>query len=350
VGKDARTDVAVVRIKAGHTLPFAALGNSDNVKVGDWAIAIGSPFGLSQTFTVGVISAARQSLAIEDREYSNLIQTDAAINRGNSGGPLLNIKGEVVGINTAIYAPTGVFAGIGFAVPINQAKAILDQLVEKGHVVRGWLGVELAQEITPAMVNAFALHDEKGALVNKVMKGSPAEKAGFERGDVVRRFNGKAVESSDQLQSLVTITPPDKKVSVEVWRQRKNVTLSLVLGERPESADTGHEEENESSQKPGKEKEKVWFGAHVIDFTPDLAENYQQPADVDGVLVTEVDDNSQAEEMCLAVGDIIRGVNQVLTPDIAAFSRATGNVKLSQGVVLDIVRQGRAMYLSYTKS
>jgi serine protease Do len=349
VGKDPRTDVAVVRIKAGHALPFAALGNSESVKVGDWAIAIGSPFGLSQTFTVGVISAARQSLAIEDREYSNLIQTDAAINRGNSGGPLLNIKGEVVGINTAIYAPTGVFAGIGFAVPINQAKAILDELVEKGHVVRGWLGVELAHDLTPAMVKAFGVPDENGALINKVMKKSPADKAGFQRGDIVRKFDGKTVESSDQLQSFVAITPPDKKVSVEVWRQRKNVTLSLVLGERPESADVGPEEETETSRKPNKEKEKVWLGAHVSALTPEEAENFQQSADAEGVLVADVEGGSEAEEMGLGTGDIIRGVNQIPTPNVAEFSKATGHVNLSEGVVLDILRQGRAMYLSYTK-
>ena len=349
VGKDANTDIAVVRIKAGHKLPSAALGNSDSVKVGDWAIAIGSPFGLSQTFTVGVISAARQSLAIEEHDYHNLIQTDAAINRGNSGGPLLNIKGEVVGINTAIYAPTGVFAGIGFAVPINQAKAILDQLVEKGHVVRGWLGVELAHEITPAMVNAFGLPNAKGALVNRVMKGSPAEKAGLKRGDVVRSFDGKAVESSDQLQSYVAITPPKKQVEIQVLRARKSAVLSLTLGERPESADTGSEEMPAPSRKEGKEKEKTWLGAHIERLTPETLERLQLPEGTEGVLVTDVDGGSQAEDMGLSPGDVIRAVNQAPTPDVAAFSRAAGSVKLSEGVVLDILREGRPIYLSYTK-
>jgi len=349
VGKDARTDIAVIRIKAGHKLPFAALGNSENVKVGDWAIAIGSPFGLSQTFTVGVISAARQSLDIEDREYSNLIQTDAAINRGNSGGPLLNIKGEVVGINTAIYAPTGVFAGIGFAVPINQAKAILDELVEKGHVVRGWLGVELAREITPAMVNAFGLPDIKGALVNSVMKGSPAEKAGFKRGDVVRNFNANPVESSDKLQALVAATPPNKKVNVDVLRDRKKVTLELMLGERPESADVGGDEETAPAGSESKQNKKAWLGAHVSNLSPDMAESFHQPPDVQGVLVTDVDGGSQAEDVGLAPGDIVRAVNQIPTPDIHAFTKAIGNVKLSEGIVLDVLRQGRPIYLSYTK-
>ncbi len=349
VGKDARTDIAVVRIKASHKLPFAALGNSENVRVGDWAIAIGSPFALSQTFTVGVISAARQSLAIEDREYRNLIQTDAAINRGNSGGPLLNIRGEVVGINTAIYAPTGVFAGIGFAVPINQAKSILDELVEKGHVIRGWLGVELSHEISPAMVKAFGLKDNKGALVNSVLPGSPAEKAGLKRGDVILSFDGKPVESSDTLQAYVAHTAPKKSVPLEVLRARKNVTLTLVIGERPESADMGREPSAPSSKKGGKENEKTWQGARVVALTPELAESFRQPGDATGVIVTEVEPGSQAEEMGLAAGDVIRAVNQEPTPDVGAFSKAIGNVKLSEGVVLDILRQGRPFYLSYTK-
>jgi serine protease Do len=351
VGKDARTDLAVVRINAGHKLPFAALGDSEKVQVGDWAIAIGSPFNLAQTVTVGVISASNQSLVIEGREYRNLIQTDAAINRGNSGGPLINIKGEVVGINTAIYAPTGVFAGIGFAVPVNQVKAILEDLVHKGHVVRGWLGVELAREITPAMVKAFGLADAKGALVNDVLKNSPAEKAGLKRGDVLLSFNGKPVESSDNLQNMVSQTPPKKPVVVEIMRERKKQNLNLVLGERPESADTGEKESaaGPSDKKEPKTDQKEWLGAKVVDFRGDLAEMYQQPRDVEGVLVADIKPGSDADQLGLAVGDVIRSVNQTPTPDLGAFRKAADKVSLSQGVVLDIVRQGRPIYLSFTK-
>ena len=351
-GKDARTDIAVVRINAGHKLPFAALGDSEKVRVGDWAIAIGSPFNLAQTVTVGIISADRQSLNIEDKEYHNLIQTDAAINRGNSGGPLLNIRGEVVGINTAIYAPTGVFAGIGFAVPINQAKAILDELVHKGHVVRGWLGVELAREVTPAMVKAFGLPDAQGALVNDVMPKSPAEKAGLKRGDVIRSFNGKATTSSDVLQNLVAQTAPKKSVPVEIIRDKQKKTLTLVLGERPESADTGageDEENNSPGQSESKVEHKEWQGAKVMTFTADMADNAQQPRDAQGVLVLEVKPGSSADDMGLVPGDVIRAVNQTPTPDLSAFRSVTDKVKLSQGVVLDILRQGHPMYLSFTK-
>jgi serine protease Do len=351
-GKDARTDIAVVRIHAGHKLPFAALGDSDKVKIGDWAIAIGSPFGLSQTLTVGVISAARQSLVIEDKEYRNLIQTDAAINRGNSGGPLLNIRGEVVGINTAIYAPTGVFAGIGFAVPINQAKAILEELVRKGHVVRGWLGVELAREITPAIVNAFGLPGIKGALVNEVMKGSPAEKSGLKRGDVIVSYDGKTVETSDKLQNMVSLTPPKRSLQIDVIRGKKKLALPLVIGERPESADTGGETE-EGAAAPGKSEEKSkpkeWQGVHVVPMSSELAESFRQPLNAEGVIVSDVDSGSEGEQMGLLPGDLIRGVNQLSTPDLASFASATSKAKLSEGVVLDILRQGHPLYLSYTK-
>lgn len=348
VGKDARTDLAVVRIHAGRKLPFAALGDSEGVKVGDWAIAIGSPFSLAQTVTVGIISAARQSLVIEDKEYRNLIQTDAAINRGNSGGPLLNVRGEVVGINTAIYAPTGVFSGVGFAVPINQAKAILQDLVHKGHVVRGWLGVELAREITPAMVKAFGLPDAKGALINEVLKDSPAAKAGLKRGDVVRSFNGKAVDSSAKLQMAVAETEPKRSIPLEIIRDRKKMILNLVLGERPESADTG-EPKRPSRKKADRGNQKEWEGIHVIALTPDLAENFRQPRDAQGVLVSDVDAGSVGEDIGLVAGDVIRAVNQVPTPDVDGFAGVVSKAKLSEGVVLDVLRQGHPLYLSYTK-
>ena len=278
-----------------------------------------------------------------------MIQTDAAINRGNSGGPLLNIHGEVVGINTAIYAPTGVFAGIGFAVPINQAKAILEDLVRKGHVTRGWLGVELAREITPPMVKAFGLTNTNGALVNDVMKNSPAEKAGLKRGDVIVSFKGKPIHSSDELQTLVALTPPKKSVPVEIIRAKEKKSLNLVLGERPESVDTGAGEEpspNSPEKKESKSEQQEWLGAKIAPLTPEAAETFQQPRDAQGVVVVEVKPGSNADELGLVPGDVIRAVNQVPTPDVASFRKATDNVKLSQGVVLDILRQGHPIFLS----
>ena len=193
VGEDPRTDLAVLKIKSNKKFPSAVLGDSDVIRVGDWVLAIGSPFGLEQTVTVGVISAKRQSVPIEGRSYRDLIQTDAAINRGNSGGPLVNIKGEIIGINTAIYAPTGVFAGVGFAIPINDAKEIIDDLIEKGRVIRGWLGVEI-KEVDEIIAKQFGLREIQGALVNKVIENSAAEKGGIERGDIIVKFAGQKVK------------------------------------------------------------------------------------------------------------------------------------------------------------
>ncbi|MBD3272667.1 MAG: trypsin-like serine protease [Elusimicrobia bacterium] len=176
VGKDERTDLAVLKILEKKKFKPLPMGDSDAIRIGDWAIAIGSPFGLQQTVTVGVVSAERQAVRIENREYRNFIQTDAAINQGNSGGPLLNIKGEIIGINTAIFAPTGVFSGVGFAIPINNAKDILADLIEKGRVVRGWLGVEI-RKVDEVICKQFGLEEQCGALVNRVLEDSPAEKA-----------------------------------------------------------------------------------------------------------------------------------------------------------------------------
>jgi serine protease Do len=220
VGTDPRTDLAVIKIEPASPLTYAALGDSDKVRVGDWAIAVGSPFGLEQTVTVGVISAMRQSLTIEGMNYSGLLQTDAAINRGNSGGPLVNIRGEVVGINTAIYAPTGVFAGIGFAIPANRIKDIMEQLIEKGHVVRGWMGVEILP-LNDVMANHFGLPNTDGVMVNGVQPDSPAEKAGMKRGDVIVRFNGQATPTPDLLRDLVARTAPKKTITVDVIRDGK---------------------------------------------------------------------------------------------------------------------------------
>jgi serine protease Do len=188
IGRDERTDLAVIRIKASRKLPYARLGDSGALKVGDWAIAIGSPFGLAQTVTVGVISATRQNLPIEGRAYKDLIQTDAAINPGNSGGPLLNIRGEVIGINTAIYTPSGGFAGIGFAIPIDRVKEILPQLRTKGKVVRGWIGVILEDKIDEATAKVFGAPDQEGSLVKEALPDYPAARAGLKRGDIIREL------------------------------------------------------------------------------------------------------------------------------------------------------------------
>ncbi|MBI3291656.1 MAG: Do family serine endopeptidase [Elusimicrobia bacterium] len=347
IGKDAKTDLAVIKITAARKLPAAPLGNSSKVRVGDWVLAIGSPFGLSQTVTAGIISAERQSLIIEGREYRDLLQTDAAINRGNSGGPLVNVRGEVIGINSAIYAPTGVFAGIGFAIPVNRAKEILGDLIHKGRVVRGWLGVELSKAITPAVVKQFGLPDERGVLVNDVPKGSPADRAGIRRGDVIRTFDGVPVKDVDHLQSLVAKTPPKRTVRVQLIRDRKPLEVTLVIGERPSSVDeTGRLQKEE---RPPSREETVasWWGMKVHAMNEQLAEMYGLPSGESGVVIVELEPGSQAESSGLTVGDLIRAVNQRPTTDLEAFRSVTKQVKPAEGIVFDLNRRGRPLYLSF---
>jgi serine protease Do len=346
VGKDWKTDLAVVKINA-KDITAAPLGNSDDIRVGQWVMAIGSPFGLERTVTSGIVSAKRQTISIEQRVYKDFIQTDTAINRGNSGGPLCNIYGEVIGINTAIFAPTGVFSGIGFAIPINRAKEILDDLIRKGKVVRGWLGIEI-KEIDDAILKQFGLKDKEGALVNSVMKDSPAAKGGMKRGDVIIEFDGQKVKSPSDLQSVVGKTGPKKQVSVKVIRDGSQKTLQFTTGEMPDEVANGGEE---GKQKPGKEKEKeeiTWLGMKVAELNDELMKAYNVPPDARGVIISDTGSDSDAREIGLEKGDVIASVNRMPTPDLDSFEKATKKVKLSDGVVFDIIRDGRYLYISYT--
>jgi serine protease Do len=209
IGKDAKTDIALIKIKPSDNLPIVETGDSDKLRVGDWVIAIGNPFGLEQTVTAGIVSA--KGRVIGAGPYDNFIQTDASINPGNSGGPLINLNGEVVGINTAIVASG---QGIGFAIPINMARDVIPQLEKSGHVTRGWLGVGI-QEVTPALAKSFGLKEEKGALVSQVSKGGPADKAGIEQGDVILEFDGKTIAEMKDLPRIVASTPVGRTVAVK---------------------------------------------------------------------------------------------------------------------------------------
>jgi len=346
IGKDPKTDLAVIRIKSKEKFPAAKLGDSDKIKIGDWAIAIGSPFGLKQTVTVGVISAMRQSLYIEGKEYREMIQTDASINRGNSGGPLVNIKGEVIGINTAIYAPTGVFAGVGFAIPINNAKEILTELIEKGRVVRGWLGVEI-REVDEVIAKQFNLPSKQGVLVNRVIEGSAAEKGGMRRGDVIVKFGDHEVKGVTDLQEVVGKTEPEKAVKVIVIREKKEVPLSIKLAEMPETteeAGPGKEQKEKGKEKEG-EFEK-WLGMRVETLTSASARQYGIE-DKQGVVIVEIEVGSKAEEIGLVQGDLIKSINQQTTANLGEFRKVIKGVDLTRGVIFDIVRQGRPIYITY---
>ncbi|MHB9154735.1 MAG: Do family serine endopeptidase [Endomicrobiales bacterium] len=351
VGKDSRTDLAVVKIKPDKPLPFARLGDSDKIKVGDFVLAVGSPFGLQQTVTSGIVSAQRQSLEIEGNMYTNLIQTDAAINRGNSGGPLVNISGEVIGINTAIYAPTGVFSGVGFALPINSAKVIMDSLINKGRVVRGWLGVEI-RPVDEAIARQFGLPDAGGVLVNNVMDNSPAAKAGLKRGDVIRAVDGKTINSPQELQNVISQTPPKKTVTLQVIRDRKQMNVRLTTGEMPSEEELSKQEQKgapEEEQAPEEVESAQWQGLQVVTVTPAIAQKFNYPSGEKGCLVVDVTQGSPADEMGARPGDLVRTVNRVPTPDVKAFQAAVKKANLAQGVVMDVDRQGQELYLSYSE-
>ena len=323
VGADPRTDVAVIKVESEGPLPVAVLGNSDNIQVGQWALAIGNPFGLEGTLTVGVISATeRANLGIED--YEDFIQTDASINPGNSGGPLLNIYGEVVGINTAIVASG---QGIGFAIPINLAQLISEQLIEKGAVTRGWLGVGI-QPLTDELAASFGLDRTTGALVNRVLPETPAATAGILRGDVLLRINGKEIRGVRELQLIIASTEVGKEVEVVVLRDGKELALAVTVTARnEETAAAAHSEKRQKQ------------GALGLDIGPtDGAE---------GVVVVAVAAESSAAVAGVKAGDIIISINRVEVNDVSAFMREAEKVKSGGNIVLLLRRDDTTMYLAF---
>jgi serine protease Do len=292
VGRDPKTDLALLKVEGAPDLHPLKLGNSEEMKVGSWVVAVGSPFGLEQTVTAGIISA--KGRVIGAGPYDNFIQTDASINPGNSGGPLVNLKGEVVGINTAIMAEG---QGIGFAIPINMGKEIAAQLQEKGHVTRGWLGVNI-QDLTPELAKSFGLKEKKGALIAQVVSGSPAEKAGIEPGDIILEFDGQVVSDSKDLPRIVASTPVGKMVPVKLSREGKAVDRMLKVGEMDEKV--------ERAEAPSSHKS---LGIAVQDLTPEIAQGLGLKQ-ATGVVVTRVEPGSPAAEAGLQTGDVIREVNR----------------------------------------
>jgi serine protease Do len=294
VGRDPKTDLAVLKIESKHALPAAGLGDSEQLRVGDWVVAIGNPFGLNHTVTSGIVSA--KGRVIGAGPYDDFIQTDASINPGNSGGPLFNMSGEVVGINTAII-PQG--QGIGFAIPVNTAKPLIPQLVSKGEVTRGYLGVSI-QTITPDLAKALNLEERKGALVADVISGSPADKGGIERGDIIIAFNGKAVKDSHDLPAMVAATPVDEEVTVTALRNGKEHQLAMKVGKLP-----SEEAKFENSSQPAKGK----WGLRLHDLNPQIAHKLRIRAE-QGVVVVGVEPGSPAAEAGIQQGDVIVEVDR----------------------------------------
>ena len=326
IGSDEKTDIAVVKISPKHTLTSVPLGNSSDLQVGDWVMAIGNPFGLDQTVTAGIVSA--KGRVIGAGPYDDFIQTDASINPGNSGGPLLNLKGEVVGINSAIFSQSGGNIGIGFAIPIDLAKSIVDQLKDKGKVTRGWLGVSI-QPVTPELAKSFSLKEPVGALVAEVTPGSPAEKAGFERGDIITAFKSTSIKDSHELPALVARTPVGEKTQVTVLRAGKEKTLTVTLGELPEQI-AGLEGDKESGES---------WGMTVANLSSEAARQFQLDRNKKGVVVTEVEPGSSAELAGIQAGDVIEEVNRQSIESVDGFNKAMTEAKDKETLLL-LARRG----------
>ena len=331
VGRDPKTDLAVVKIDGPKDLQALPLGNSDELKVGNWVVAVGSPFGLEQTVTAGIVSA--KGRVIGSGPYDNFIQTDASINPGNSGGPLINMKGEVVGINTAIVADG---QGIGFAIPINMAKEIVPQLEKKGHVTRGWLGVGI-QEVTPELAKSLGLKEEKGALVAQVFSGSPAERAGIEPGDVIMEFDGKEIVDSKDLPHTVASTPVGKSVTVKVSRDGKVIERQVKLGEMEEKGVAVSQDT--SSHKS--------LGMAVQNVTPEIARELGLKKEA-GVVVARVEPGSPAADAGIQRGDVIQEVNRKPIKNAKDFVHQVEQAKKQESILLFIQRGQNSLFAAVT--
>jgi serine protease Do len=330
VGRDQKTDIAIIKINAKTGLTAANLGDSDALEVGEWVVAIGNPFGLDSTVTSGIVSAKGRHIG--QGPYDNFIQTDASINPGNSGGPLLNLRGEVIGINTAIFSRTGGNIGIGFAIPINLVKELLPQLRGKGKVVRGYLGV-LIQKVTPEIAESLGMEKSQGALVANVSKDGPAEKAGVKVGDVIVEFDGKEIKDSGELPIIVARTPIDKKVRMKVLRDKKETYLTVAVGEL--------KDEEVVATAP----EKGELGLTVQRLTPQMAESLGLEK-AEGVVVTAVEPGSAAEEAGIRRGDIIVEVDRKAVRSIDDYKKAVAGVRKGRGVLFLVRRGDSTLFLA----
>lgn len=324
-GKDQRSDLAVIKIDAKN-LPAAQLGNSDDLKIGKWVIAAGNPFGFAienpePTVTVGVVSALHRDLpAIGKRAwgYGDLIQTDAAINPGNSGGPLVNLQGEVVGINTAIITTTGGYQGLGFAIPINNAKRILNRLLKGEKVLYGWLGVNI-QDLNEDLRNYFGIKEREGVIVLKVYKDSPAEKAGLKEGDLILTFEGQAVKKTRDLIKMVSTSEVGSQISVGIIRSGKKMTVRVKIGKMPKDIEGFEDLESEEAVST--------FGGMTVEDITDLNKRRFRIKDDEGVVIVNIEEDSVADKSDLKIGDVITKVERKTVKNKEDFKKVTSNIK-----------------------
>ena len=330
IGKDPDTDLAVLKVTTDHPLPNARFGDSSGVRVGQWVLAVGNPFGLERTVTLGVVSGiGRENVNLS--RYENFIQTDASINPGNSGGPLFNLRGEVIGINTAIIN----FAqGIGFAIPANMAKQVLQQLIEQGRVVRGWLGVGI-QPLTPELARKFGVTEQEGVLVNEVFDKDPAAAAGIKPGDVIIRIEGTVIDSPNRLSRIVAGLPPGATAKIEVVRNQQRMLIDVALSERRDQAITASLPQSRTESK---------LGLDVQDLTAALSDKFKL-RETRGVLITKVESGSLAQSEGLREGDLIKEVNRADVGSVGDFTSAVAKVRRGDTLLLRVLRESRAFYV-----
>jgi len=335
IGKDGRTDLALIKLrKTSSNLPFARLGVSSQLDVGDWVMAIGNPFGLEHTVTAGIVSA--KGRVIGAGPYDNFIQTDASINPGNSGGPLINATGEVVGVNSAIFSQSGGNVGIGFAIPIDLARKVAEQLRKNGRVVRGWLGVR-AQDLPPATAATLGhfKHPSDLAIVTAVTDSSPAAEAGIKTGDVIVEFNGKAVPRSHDFRSIIADTPPGQKIILKIFREKKEQTVAVKIGELPDDGDLNQQIEARDPE----------LGLRVQRITPEAARRLGLSS-AKGVLVMEVQPGSPADQVGIEPADVIREINQRPVSNVKEFERATRQGRRGDRILLLVQRGDNAVFFA----
>jgi serine protease Do len=335
IGTDPKTDLALIKINAGKPLPYSTLGDSDKVEVGDWVMAIGNPFGFNLTVTAGIVSAKGRALG---GNYDDFIQTDASINPGNSGGPLFDTQGRVVGINSAIYSSTGNNAGIGFAIPIDLAKSVMDQLREHGRVIRGWLGVRV-QEVTPELAKSFGLPAPEGALVAGVEKDTPASKAGIQRGDIIVKFGGRVLHDEHELPEAVAQAPIGKSVPIEIIRNGKPMTLSATI------AKLGGEQVASAGEGAGSGAN---WGLSVQDLTPDIARQLGVSS-TKGVVINKVAPDSPADAAGLQQGDVVLEVDHSKVSSSDDFAALAGQAQKKSQPALLLVQRGDATMFTVVK-